>query len=148
MPEENEEDDDEGDDYVDETSDDKMVDVQTDVSSGVGEASVPLEGTAAAAVETEEHHDEHVIAEKLHNLTLDQEIQEASPASKAKLKMELNVKPEEVKSPKTSQKSPKKLSSPLKSPKKPVASPLKKQQSKTSLKSKVPITTTKPQSKS
>ena len=142
MPEENEEDDDEGDDYVDETSDDKMVDVQTDVSSGVGEASVPLEGTAAAAVETEEHHDEHVIAEKLHNLTLGQEIQEASPV---KMKMKSNMDLEEVKSPKNS------VARPLKSPEKPprpLSSPLKKQQSKSSLMSKVPIATTKPPWKS
>ena len=110
MPEEDEESDDEGDDYVDETSDDKMVDVQTDVSSGVGEASVPLEGTAAAAVEKEEHHDEHVIAEKLHNLTLHQEIQEASPV---KLKMKSNMTLEEVKSPKKS------VARPLKSLEKP-----------------------------
>ena len=78
------EDEDEDEDDVDETSDDKMMNVQTDVSSGMGGANIPLEGTAAAAVEKEEHGDEHVIAEKLHNLTLDQEIQEASPVKSPK----------------------------------------------------------------
>jgi hypothetical protein len=103
MLEEDEEGDDEDEDDVDETSDDKTMDVQTDVSSGMGDASIPLEGTAAAAVEKEEHGDEHVIAEKLHNLTLDQEIQEASPV---KLKMKSNLELEEVKSPKKSVASP------------------------------------------
>jgi len=49
------------------------------------------------------------MAEKLHNLTLDQEIQEASPASKAKSKLKSKAKAKEVKS-------PKKPSSPLKKP--------------------------------
>jgi hypothetical protein len=87
--------DEEGDDDVDETSDDKMVDVQTDPSLGMEDASIPLEGTAAVA-EKEEHGDEQVIAEKLHNLTLDQEIQEASPESKAKSKTKSSAKAEEV----------------------------------------------------
>jgi hypothetical protein len=146
MLDEDEEVDEEGEDGIDETSDDKMVDVQTEVKLEMGDTSSAPESTVAAVGKSPaEHGDEQVIAEKLHNLTLDQEIQEASPASKAKLKMELNVKPEEVKSPKTSQKSPKKLSSPLKSPKKPVASPLKKQQSKASLhKSQLPVRSTTP----
>jgi hypothetical protein len=148
MLDEDEEIDEEGEDDIDEVSDDKMVDVQTGPAAveETGDASSAPESTVAAVGKSPaEHGDEQVIAEKLHNLTLDQEIQEASPASKAKLKMELNVKPEEVKSPKTSQKSPKKLSSPLKSPKKPVASPLKKQQSKASLhKSQLPVRSTTP----
>ena len=90
----------EGEDGIDETSDDKMVDVQTDVNLEMGDASSAPESTVAA-VKKEEHGDEQVITEKLHNLTLDQEIHEASPAKyKAKLEMELNVKAEEVKSPK------------------------------------------------
>jgi hypothetical protein len=95
MLEEDEEGDEEGDDDVDETSDDKTVDVQTDLSLGMGDASIPLESTAAVA-EKEEHGDEQVIAEKLHNLTLDQEIHEASPESKAKSKTKSSAKAEEV----------------------------------------------------
>ena len=80
MLEEIDEDDEEGGDDVEETSDDKMVDVQTDLSSGMGDASMPLEGTVAAAVDKEEHG--QVIAEKLHNLALDQEIEVSSPLKK------------------------------------------------------------------
>lgn len=62
----------------DEIEGDKMqVGVQADVKLGMGGASILPESTAAVA-EKEEHGDERVIAEKLHNLTLDQEIQEAS----------------------------------------------------------------------
>jgi hypothetical protein len=87
---------DDDDDENEETEDDTTkVDVQTDLSLGMGDASIPLEGTAAVA-EKEEHGDEQVIAEKLHNLTLDQEIQEASPDSKAKSKTKLSAKAEEV----------------------------------------------------
>jgi hypothetical protein len=137
MLDEDEEVDEEGEDDVDETSDDKMVGLQTDPAAveEMGDSSSAPESTVAA-VKKEEHGDEQVIAEKLHNLTLDQEIQEASPASKAKLKMESTQK---VKSPQ------KPLSSPVKSPKKSVASPLKKQQSKASLhKSQLPVRATTP----
>jgi hypothetical protein len=129
MLDEDEEDDEEGEDDVHEVSDDKMVDVQTGPAAveEMGDASSAPE-SSVAAVKMEEHGDEQVIVEKLHHLDLDQEIHEASPASKAKLKMELNVKPEEVKSPKKS-----------------VASPLKKQQSKASLhKSQLPVRATTP----
>jgi hypothetical protein len=68
----------EGEDGIDETSDDKMVDVQMDVNLGMGDASSAPESTMAA-VKKEEHGDEQVITEKLHNLTLGQEIHEASP---------------------------------------------------------------------
>jgi hypothetical protein len=84
---EEEERDEEGDDDDDETSDDKMVDLQTDPAAveEMGDASSAPESTVAA-VKKEEHGDEQVIAEKLHNLALDQEIREASPASKEKLR--------------------------------------------------------------
>jgi hypothetical protein len=83
---EEEERDEEGDDDDDETSDDKMVDLQTDPAAveEMGGSSNAPESTVAA-VKKEEHGDEQVIAEKLHNLALDQEIREASPASKEKL---------------------------------------------------------------
>jgi len=133
MPDEDEEGDGDGDDDVDEMDGDKMqLDVQADVKMSMGDVGIPPEGTAAAKKTSPKHGDEHVIADKLHNLTLDQEIQEASPASKAKLKlMKSDMKPEEVKSPKKSIASPlKSAASPVKSPKKPITSPLKKQQSK------------------
>jgi hypothetical protein len=84
---EEEERDEEGDDDDDETSDDKMVDLQTDPAAveEMGASSRAPESTVAAA-KKEEHGDEQVIAEKLHNLALDQEIREASPASKEKLR--------------------------------------------------------------
>jgi hypothetical protein len=113
MLEESEEDDDEGEDEVDETSDDKMVDAQTNVQLEMGDASAPLEETDMVEKSASEHGGERVITGKLQNLTLDQEIQEASPA---KSKAKLDVKPEEVKS-----------------PKKLVASPAEKTQSKANL---------------
>jgi hypothetical protein len=141
MLDEDEEIDEEGEDDIDEVSDDKMVDVQTGPAAveETGDASSAPESTVAAV--KEEHGDEQVIAEKLHNLDLDQEIHEASPVkSKAKSNAKPeDVKPEEVKSPK------KLVASPLKSPKKPVGSPLKKQQSKASLhKSYLPVRSTTP----
>jgi hypothetical protein len=100
----------ESDDEVDETSDDKTVDVQTGVSLGMGETSSGPE-SAVAAVEKgpAEHGDEQVIAEKLHNLTLDREIKEASPASKEKLKMQSKSKAKEVMSVKNLVASPQKI---------------------------------------
>jgi hypothetical protein len=105
MPEEDEEVDEEDDDDVAETSDEKTVDVQTDLSLGMGGASIPLEGTVAVEKKSSECGDEHVIAEKLLNLTLDQEIKETLPA---KFKAKSNVKAEEMMSVKNLVASPQK----------------------------------------
>jgi hypothetical protein len=97
LAEEEEADESEDEEDADEETEDytTKVDVQTDLSLGMSDVSILPVSTAAVA-EKEEHGDEQAIADKLHNLILDQEIQEASPTSKAKSKAKSSAKAEEV----------------------------------------------------